>query len=67
MHRHWNLPAPLSRARVGVRLQPAPAAAPSDQPLTQADWCAVRAVARCELGLLPVITTAETGSRVFRY
>ena len=27
MHRHWNLPAPPSRARVGVRLQPAPAAA----------------------------------------
>ena len=27
----WNLPAPLSRARV-VRLQPAPAAAPADQP-----------------------------------
>ena len=28
VHRHWNLPVPLSRARVGVRLQPAPAAAP---------------------------------------
>ena len=24
--------------------------------LTQADWCAVRAVARCELGLFPVIS-----------
>ena len=33
--------------------------------LTQADWCAVLAVARCEQGLLPVITTAESGSRVF--
>ena len=31
MHRHWNLQAP-SRARIGVRLQPAPAAAPPDQP-----------------------------------
>ena len=32
MHRHRSLRAPLSRARVGVRLQPAPAAAPPDQP-----------------------------------
>ena len=32
MHRHWNLPAPPSRARLGVRLQPAPVAAPPDQP-----------------------------------
>ena len=56
-----SLPAPLSCARAGVRVQPSPAAAPSDEP----DWCAVRAVARCEQGLLPVFTTAETGSRVF--
>ena len=33
--------------------------------LTQVDWCAVRAAARCELGLLPVLHTAETGVRVF--
>ena len=33
--------------------------------LTQADWCAVRAVAGCEQGLLPVVTTVESGSRVF--
>ena len=32
MHRHWDIPAPLSRARVGVRLQPTPAAAPSAEP-----------------------------------
>ena len=30
--------------------------------VTEADWCAVRAVARCEQGLLPVITTVEWGS-----
>ena len=41
-----------------------PAAAPTDQPiLSQADWCAVRAVARCELGLVPVFYTGE-GVRV---
>ena len=50
MHRHWNPLAPLPRARVGVRLQPAPAAESSHTILTQADWCAVRAAARCELG-----------------
>ena len=36
--------------------------------LSQADWCAIRAVARCELGLLPVLQilhTAGTGARVF--
>ena len=33
--------------------------------LTQANRCAVRAVARCEQGLLPVITTVDSGSRVF--
>ena len=33
--------------------------------LTQADWRAVRAAARCELGLLLVLHTAETGARVF--
>ena len=33
--------------------------------LTQADWCAIRAVARCELRLLPVIKTVESGTRVF--
>ena len=32
MYRRRSLPAPLSRAQIGVRLQPAPAAAPSDQP-----------------------------------
>ena len=32
MHRYGSLPVPLSRGRVGVRLHPAPAAAPSDQP-----------------------------------
>ena len=32
MHRNGSLPAPLSCARAGVRLQPAPAAAPSDKP-----------------------------------
>ena len=41
MHRHWNLPALLSRARVGIRLQPAPGGPPlqvSHTILTQADW-----------------------------
>ena len=33
--------------------------------LTQADWCSTRALARCELGLLPVIQTVATGFRVF--
>ena len=33
--------------------------------LTRADWCAVRAVARCEMGLLPVITSVEAGSECF--
>ena len=33
--------------------------------LTHADWCAVQAVARCEVGLLPVIKTVESGTRVF--
>ena len=33
--------------------------------VTQAGWCVVRAVARCEAGLLPVITTVESGSQVF--
>ena len=32
--------------------------------LTQADWCAIRAAARCELGLFPVVKTVETGVRV---
>ena len=32
MHRYECLSAPLSCARAGVRVQPAPAAAPSDQP-----------------------------------
>ena len=32
--------------------------------LTQADWCAVRAVARWEQGVPPVITTVGSGSRV---
>ena len=32
--------------------------------LSQADWCAIPAVARRELGLLPVIKTLETGARV---
>ena len=32
MHRHGSLPTTLSRARAGVRLQPAPAAAPQSQP-----------------------------------
>ena len=32
MHRHGSLPATPSRARPGVRLQPAPAAAPQGQP-----------------------------------
>ena len=32
--------------------------------LTEADWCAIRAVARCELGHLPVIKTTEAGARV---
>ena len=41
-----------------------PAAAPTDQPiLSQADWCAVQALARCELGLVPVFYTGE-GVRV---
>ena len=31
--------------------------------LTQADWCAVRTVARCELGLLLVVNTMEAGAR----
>ena len=33
--------------------------------LARADWCAVRAVARCGQGRTPVITTGESGSRVF--
>ena len=33
--------------------------------LAQAEWCAIRAVARCELGLHPIIKTAETGARVY--
>ena len=32
VHRHGSLPSTLSRARAGVRLQPAPAAAPKGQP-----------------------------------
>ena len=32
---------------------------------TPADWCAVWAVARCELGLLLVLHTAEARARVF--
>ena len=41
--------------------------APPQQPqisyniLAQADWCAVRTVARCELGLLPVVNALEAG------
>ena len=54
------------RARVVFRLQPAPAAALPDQPYnTQAMWCAIRAVARCELVLFPVIKTPETGAPVY--
>ena len=34
--------------------------------LSQADWCAVQKVARCELGLLPVVNTVNAGARVFR-
>ena len=33
--------------------------------LKPGEWCATRAVARCELGLLPVIKNVETGDRVF--
>ena len=67
MHRHRSLPAPPSRARVGLRLQPTPwrHLQISHTILTQADWCAVRAVACCEQGLLPVVTAVESGSRVF--
>ena len=32
--------------------------------LTEADWCAVRTVARCEAGLLPVVGTVGAGARV---
>ena len=32
--------------------------------LTQADWCAVRTVARCEAGLLQVVGTLGAGARV---
>ena len=32
--------------------------------LTQADWCAVRTVARCEAGFLPVAGTVEAGARL---
>ena len=32
--------------------------------LTQADWCAVRKVARCELGLHAVVDTVEKGACV---
>ena len=35
--------------------------------LTQADWCSIRAVARGELDLLPVIQTVATGCRVFSH
>ena len=64
MHRYESLPAPLSCARAGVRMQPLPPPRlrTSHTILTQADWCAVRKVARCEQGLLPVITTAQSGS-----
>ena len=59
MHRHRSLPASLPRARVGFRLAAPPPPRPqiSHTILTQADWCATRAVARCEQGLLPVIKT----------
>ena len=33
--------------------------------LTEADWCAIRAAARRELGLPPVIKTTETEARVY--
>ena len=33
--------------------------------LTQADWCAVRAVACCEQGLLPVVTTVSRDPECF--
>ena len=33
--------------------------------LTQAEWCAIRAVTRLELELLTAIKTAETGARVY--
>ena len=32
--------------------------------LTQADWCASRAVARCQVALLPVAGALKTGARV---
>ena len=46
-------PPPLPRSRVSHTI------------LTEADWCSTRAVARCEMGLLPVIQTVATGFRVF--
>ena len=44
---------------------PPPRAQISHTILTQAARCAIRVVARCELGLLPVIKTAQTGARVY--
>ena len=56
MYRHRALPATLPRARVCFRLAARPRAPRlqmSHTILTQAEWCAIRAVARCELGLPP--------------
>ena len=35
--------------------------------LSQADWRAVRAVARCEFGLLPCVRVTESGSRIRKW
>ena len=65
MHRHGSLPTTPSRARAGVRLQPA-AAAPQGQPYYPDSSRVLHSCSgRCEMGLLPVIQTVETGFRVF--
>ena len=67
MHRYGSLPAPISCTGECFACSPLPTPRLqiSHTILTQVGWCAVRAAARCEQGLLPVITTAESGSRVF--
>ena len=65
MHRHRSLPTTPPLARVGSCSPPAP---PRPQIsytiLSLTEWCATRAVVRCELGLLPVVKTAESGARL---
>ena len=60
LHRHRGLSTTLPPSRTGVRLQPTPAAAATDQlyVLTRPTG------ARCELGLLPVVNIMETGACV---